>query len=435
MHFPGRPVLAVVVVGECGEENTAQLLAAWQRRAREVQANCCVIEIGEAAEDAIECADVLKQHVPASAMVVLVQSDGNVSPDQIERAQDALSLASLARQSRGPYRADHEHTFRMPLFPPEEALQLIALYEGSEQASVEAVNRQVEDAFKARDLTIASLRLQQKIDAIEAALERNAAEIEAVRQAAGVLARTGCPDPGQVVAPSHAFLQQVNRLQFKPHWQARASTPQAARVLSLLLRVEGAAGDDPESLVMLALQEVLGGMTEDPPDVDTALAAVDQWPAGSSDEARLAVLLRALLEREVASGTNGDDAARDPRELARRVMLQHRMQALAASALDTLGRLGVSNPQHEASLRNFFDQAELALLLGDEDVLPDASMWTAPGFDPVAAVVFAAMAQACQRADAELDAFLAQWAPWQARQAILAAQGARSPQAADPDSE
>lgn len=419
MHHPGRPTVAVLVVGRCEQDAAGRQLDAWQRRAREVGCNYCVIEAGDVSEDVTWCADVLRQQVPGDAMVVLLQSDDKVSPDDFEGAQSALGFAGLVRRSRGPFLAGDGNTHRLPVFPAEASLARQALIEGVEPPAGEATDLRAECDLEARLQATWRLQRHQRIAQVDTLGERVESLARELLDLAGKVACRQPPPQPAAVPP--LLQQQLNALQLKPHWQTSASTTQATRLMHLLLRVGSTAeADSPAST---ALQEIVRAMAGSADDVVALLAAVDQWPADVSDQAHLILLMRALREHEVASGVCDGDPVNAPRWLARCVVLSDRLQAWAASAFATLGGDATRNPGHEAGLRDYVEQSQLALLLGLEDALPDATALSAPGFDPVAGVLFAAMLQAREGVDSELDAFMAQWAPWQTMVARLTAQG------------
>lgn len=434
MHYPGRPSLAVLVVGAGEHDAVSQQLDVWQRRAREVECNYCVIEAGDASEDVTRCADVLQQHVPGDATVVLLQSADQVGPDDIERAQSALGFAGLVRRSRGPFLAGDGTTDRLPIFPSEASLARRALVEGSETPSGETIDGHAEAAFEARQHVLRNLQREQRLGQVIAMEKQvDGLTFEVLSLASKVLGLL--PTPGPETVLDSGLQKLLNKLQFKSHWRARASTPQATRWMDLLLRVGTPAASAPGSPAEAALREILRAMACGAPESDAVLAAVDRWPAEGSDQARLAVLLRALREHEVASGMCDRNPVEAPRWLARCVVLHDRLGTMAASVFGTLGEAGVRNPRYEARLRDYVEQGQLALLLGLEDALPDGDELSTPGFDPVAGVLFAALLQVRQRIDQELDGFMAQWAPWQTMLERLTSQGRWPPEAASTDSD
>lgn len=433
MHHPGRPTVAVLVVGDADAHATHRHLVAWQRRAREVDYNYSVIEAGDAAEDVGACTALLTQHLPADARVLVLQADASVPPADVERAQDALGFAGLARQSRGPFVADHEGTCGLPLFPSEAQLRRSALQESVEPPTGEAIDMHLEAGIEARLRPPWQLQ-RQAMRAAEAAEQRVEGHARMVRSLASELARFWTAEEPAPMPP-RALMQQLNNLQFAPHWQTTASTPQAAHLMGLLLRVGQAAASEPDSPAQLALEEIVRAMLCDARDVQAMLAAVDRWPPAGSDQACLGVLMRALKEHEVASGVCDGEPLHAPRWLARCVLLHDRLQTLAASVFNTLAQARVRDPAREARLRDHVEQAQLALLLGLEDALPDGAELSAPGFDPVAGVLFAAMLQVRRGDDNDLEAFMAQWAPWQTMVARLMSQGRWPPEVASTDSE
>lgn len=434
MRHPGRPTVAVLVVGDGDSHATQQQLVAWQRRAREVEYNYGVIEAGDAAEDVGACTALLTQHLPADARVLVLQSDASVPPADVERAQDALGFAGLARQSRGPFVADHEGTSGLPVFPSEAQLRRSALQESVELPTGEAIDVHVEAGIETRQRVASQPQRQQAVRVVDAAEQRVEALARNVQDLVGELASLWAevePTP----MPPMQWLQHLNNLQFTSHWQATASTPQAARLMGLLLRVGQAAASEPDSPAQMAVEEIVRAMACDARDVQAMLAAVDQWPPAGSDQACLGVLMRALKEHEVASGVCDGEPLHAPRWLARCVLLHDRLQALAASVFNTLAQARVRDPAREARLRDYVEQAQLALLLGLEDALPDRAELSAPGFDPVAGVLFAATLQVRESVDDGLEAFMAQWAPWQTLVERLTSQGRWPPEAASTDSE
>lgn len=434
MHHPGRPTVAVLLVGTGEQDATHHQLVAWRRRAREVEYNYCVIEAGDASEEVSACAELLMRQLPADATVVVLQADPDVPADEVERAQDALSHAGLARRSLGPVIAGEGDTRGLPAFPSELELLRAALRDIGELARGEGIDAHAEAAFEARQRPIMQSQRQQQISQI-ATLEK---QVEAHTQVVIALGRRlaiELPVQEPLPAPPRAFTQLIDRLQFTPHWQARASTPQAARLMSLLLRVGREATSKPDSPQQFAVEEIVRSMGSTASALGAVLAAVDRWPADGSDQALLAVLLRALKEHDVASGAFDDDPVYAPRAAARCVLLHGELQALAASALNTLGNARVRNLGYESRLQDYFEQAQLALLLDLEEALPDAQALSTPGFDSVAGIVFAAWLQSRQHADEALDAFMAGWTPWQNMVERLTSQGRWPPEAQSTDSE
>jgi hypothetical protein len=319
MHHPGHRTVAVLVVGGCDKEAVSQQLDAWQQRAREVEHNYCVIEAGDSSEDLTESAGLLRQQLPDDAEVLLLQADERVPAEDVEHAQNVLSHAGLARRTVGPFLADDGDTSSLPVFPTEEQLLRRALMQvDMGTASNEAVDLNAALGFEARQQSASLVQLQGRVDELKAAEERIEEQIKAsldlVAQIVALLPEEPPPQP-----PPRALTQLVNSLQFAPHWQASAATPQARRLMGLLLRVGQQAWSDPaaeadvDSPERLALQAIVNCMRRDGAALAAVLAAVGQWPAGGTDHDRLTVLLDAVLSHEVgtAAGLPGSVPVND----------------------------------------------------------------------------------------------------------------------------
>lgn len=321
MHHPGRRTVAVLVVGGCETEAVSQQLDAWRQRAREVEHNFCVIEAGDSTQDLTESAGLLRQHMPADAEVLVLQADENVTAEDIEHTQDALSHAGFAWQASGPFLANDEDTNGLPVFPSEaQLLQQAMLQVDAGTVTGDAVDVNAELAFEARQRSTAHLNVQDRLGELKAAEQRVEAQLsETLGLVAQIVALL--PDEPAPAGPPLAVRQLIHSVQLKPHWAASASTPQAGQLMALLLRLGQQAWSNPASEAdvdvnspeRLALLAIVTCMRRDGAGLAAVLAAVDQWPEDGTDQDRLKVLLRAALTHEVcpAAGLPGGVPAND----------------------------------------------------------------------------------------------------------------------------
>lgn len=314
MHHPGRPTVVVLVVGGCEGQAVTQQLDAWQLRARAVEYNYGVIEAGDPTENLSESAALLKQQVPANAKVVVLLANEDVPEENVEHAQDALSHAGLARQSLPPCLADDADTPHLPVFPSEAQLVRQTLQALDTGGAGEAVDLGAEAAFEARQRSVQLAQQRRTTDQLTAVRQQLEEEVHAMVELVQVIDDLLPDEEPPPASLPLALRQGINALQFTPHWQARASTPQAAQLTGLLLRVgrESASGGDPS--LQLASGAILRCLQHDENALSAVLAAVDRCPPESSDADQLGILLGAAFAYEVgaAASAMGGDASSTP---------------------------------------------------------------------------------------------------------------------------